>query len=57
MYVTYTSSHNNGLTIIEEGSFNENETFFSIESNHIGRTSINKPPSVLKVIKIYQKFI
>ncbi|CAF0709338.1 unnamed protein product [Brachionus calyciflorus] len=48
IYVTYTSSHNNGLTIIEEGSYNENECFFSIESNHIGRTSINKPPQVLK---------
>ena len=49
LYLCYTSSHNNGLTTIEEGSYDDSNMSFSLESTAIGRTSINKPPAVIKV--------
>ena len=47
--MTYTSSHNFGLTVIEEGLFDDANKTISLESIDVGRTSMNKSPNVLKV--------
>jgi len=49
LLLTYVSSHNFGLTVIEEGVYDEASKAFSLESTSIGRTSVNKPPEVTKV--------
>ena len=49
LFLTYTSSHNNGLTLIEEGALDDANSLITLESINVGRCSINKPPAVLKV--------
>jgi hypothetical protein len=49
LFLTYVSSHNFGLTVIEEGVYDEASKTFSLESTNIGRSSTNKPPEVTKV--------
>jgi hypothetical protein len=46
-FFIYTSAHNNGIVLIEEGSVEEN----TITLNNIGVTkcSISKPPHVVNV--------
>lgn len=47
--LTYTSSHNNGLTLIEEGFLDDLNKKITLESINVSRISISKPPSVLEV--------
>ena len=46
-FFIYTSSHNNGIVVIEEGSMTEDK--ITLESVGITRSSISKPPHVTKV--------
>ncbi len=46
-FFIYTSSHNNGVVLIEEGELNENKLI--LDSVGLTRSSISKPPFVTKV--------
>jgi len=48
--MVYTSSHNNGLAIIEEGVFNEQNKLIHLKSKNVSRTSINQLPALEEVI-------
>ena len=50
LMLTYTSSHNNGLTLIEEGFLDDLNKKITLESINVSRISVSKPPSVLEVI-------
>jgi hypothetical protein len=54
LYLTYTSSHNNGVALVEEGVYDEATNSFTLESKSVGRTSVNKPPSVVQVSPNFQ---
>jgi hypothetical protein len=49
LFLTYTSSHTFGVALIEEGVFDDANKIINLESTSVGRTSINKPPEVVKV--------
>jgi hypothetical protein len=49
LYLVYTSSHNNGNSIIEEGTFDAETKTLNLESTHLARTSINNPSGTVKV--------
>jgi hypothetical protein len=49
MYLVLTSAHNNGNIVIEEGTFDPETKTITLESNHVARTSINKPGGTTKV--------
>ena len=49
--MVYTSSHNNGLALVEEGVFDEENKLIHLKSMNVGRTSINKPPAVIEVMR------
>lgn len=46
-FFIYTSSHNNGIVMIEEGELKENK--LTLNSVGITRSSISKPPHVTQV--------
>jgi len=52
LFITYTSSHTFGVALIEEGIYDEENKAISLESTSVGRTSVNKPPEVIKVRKV-----
>ena len=56
-HVTYVSAHNNGLSLVEEGTYDPVDKRIILESTNIGRLSINKPPEVLKVNLTISSFI
>ena len=52
LYLVYTSAHNNGNSIIEEGTFDEPTKTITLISNNVARTSINKPDGTTQVKKL-----
>lgn len=49
-FFIYTSSHNNGIVLVEEGSLSGDKLV--LDSTGIARSTISKPPHVLKVISL-----
>ncbi len=50
LYLVYTSAHNNGNSIIEEGTFDPATKTITLESTHLARTSVNKPAGTVQVL-------
>lgn len=49
LFLSYTSTHNNGIDIVEEGVYDESKKLIVLESIGLIRSSFSKPPFVQKV--------